>query len=115
MHGAMVDEKAAAALASVFGKERVFHDDLPENGCYPCVQYTDLSESAVQHADNRLYGYEHIIRVTVVTKGNADINELKDRVFHAMTDAGFMWQNTTKLRDGKEYYVSMDYSMAVKE
>lgn len=113
MHGAEIDEKVAAALLQVFDKSQVFHDEVPENGSYPMVCYTDLSETPVLHADNKLYGYEHIVRVTVVTYGNAGINELKEKVFEKMTATGFVWQNSNKARVGKEYYTTLDFSIGV--
>ena len=113
MHGAEIDEKVANSLLSKFDKSQIFHDDLPEDGTYPMIYYTDLTESALSHADNKLYGYEHIIRVTIVTYGNAAINDLKNEVFECMTENGFMWQNTNKVRDGKEYYTAMDFSIGV--
>lgn len=109
-----VDAMAAAALLTQFEKCSVFHDSLPENGTYPAICYTDLTETPALHADNMLYGKEHVIRVTIVTAGNAGINELKEKVDKCMTASGFMWQNTSKTRDGREYYTSMDFSIGVK-
>ena len=109
-----VDEIAARALLTEFEQRQVYHDDVPEDGTYPMVCYTDISETPVLHADNELYAYEHIIRVTIVTYGNAGINELKKKVYRCMVDAGFMWQNTGKARDGKEYYTSLDFSRGEK-
>lgn len=108
-----VDEKAASALLTEFDACSIYHDNLPENNTFPAIMYTDVTESPVLHCDNRLYGYEHIIRVTVVTNGNAGINDLKDKVYNCMTDAGFMWQNTNKTREHNEYYTSMDFSISV--
>ena len=106
-----IDEKAANALLTKFDMGRVYHDNVPENGSYPMVCYSDISETPALHADNKLYGKEHVIRVTIVTGGNAGINELKDKVFSAMTSAGFMWQSSNKVRDNHEYYTSMDFSI----
>jgi len=112
MHG--VDKKVAQALLTRFNENQIFHDNLPEKAVYPMIQYTDVSETPVLHADNKLYAYEHIIRVTIVTYGNAGINALKGTVFDAMTEAGFMWQRTSKARDGKEYYTALDFSIGVE-
>lgn len=106
-----IDELCANALLTQFDSTIIYHDDVPEHGSYPMICYTDISESPVLHADNKLYAKEHIIRITIVTFGNAGINELKQRVYECMTDAGFMWQNTGKTRDGKEYYTSLDFSI----
>jgi len=106
-----VDVLCANALQTVFNSNQIFHDMLPENGNYPMVVYKDLSETPVLHADNKLYAREHIIRVTIVTNGNATINSLKSQVETAMTAAGFMWQNTNKVNDGVEYYTSLDFSI----
>ena len=106
-----VDVLAANALLTVFNSNQIFHDMLPENGNYPMVVYKDLSETPVLHADNKLYGREHVIRVTIVTNGNATINALKQQVEDAMTEAGFMWKSTNKVNDGVEYYTNMDFSI----
>ena len=111
--GKDVDTLVANALLTEFNQNQIYHDDLPEQAVYPMIQYTDLTEAPVLHADNKLYSYQHIIRVTIVTYGNADINELKGKVYRCMVDAGFMWQNTNKVRDGKEYYTAMDFSIGV--
>ena len=112
--GRDVDVMTAQALLTKFGEKQIYHDDLPENGSYPMIQYTDLTETPVLHADNKLYSYEHVIRVTIVTYGNSGINELKQKVYDCMVDAGFMWQNTNKVRDGKEYYTAMDFSVGME-
>ena len=96
-----VDTIAANALLTKFNKEQIFHDVLPENGDYPMIVYKDISETPILHADNKLYGYEHIIRVTIVTDGNSGTNDLKDTVYDAMIDAGFAWQNTNKVNNGR--------------
>lgn len=109
-----VDEIAAAALQTEFEQQQIYHDNVPENGTYPMVCYTDLSEAPALHADNRLYARSHIIRVTLVTLGNHDINTLKERIENCMVNAGFMWQSTNKVRDGKEYYTSLDFEYSYK-
>ena len=106
-----IDILVANALQTEFDRSIIFHDNLPENGVYPMLSYTDLTESPALHADNRLYGIQHVIRVTIVTSGNAGINLLKEKVMRAMVGAGFMWENTNKIRDDREYYVSMDFSV----
>lgn len=110
----MVDEIAAKALLTQFDIGQVYHDNVPEHGSYPMVCYEDLTISPALHTDNALYGYTHNVRVTVVTYGNAGINELKEKVYNCMTAAGFVWQSTNKVRDGKEYYTALDFVMLVK-
>jgi hypothetical protein len=110
-----VDEKVATALQTEFEQGQIYHDNVPENGTYPMICYTDLSETPALHADNKLYARSHVIRVTVVTLGNHDINTLKEKVERCMVDAGFMWQTTNKTRDGKEYYTSLDFEIGVEE
>lgn len=111
--GADVDKLAANALLTKFSQNQIFHDNLPEQAVYPMIQYTDLTEAPVLHTDNKLYAYQKILRVTIVTYGNNDINALKENVFDCMTNAGFMWENTNKVREGKEYYTAMDFSIGV--
>lgn len=106
-----IDELAATALQTKFNTSQIYHDSLPENGSYPMVCYTDLSETPALHADNKLIAKEHVIRVTLVTSGNATINTLKKDIEDAMTANGFMWQSTNKTRDGKEFYTSLDFSI----
>ena len=110
-----VDEKAAEALQTKFNTDQIYHDNLPEHGTYPMVCYSDIGENPVLHADNALYGYEHLIRVTIVTDGNHGINDLKNDVYDCMVSAGFIWQTTNKTRDGHEYYTAMDFSIGVKK
>lgn len=105
-----IDEIAARALLTQFNQSQVYHDDVPEQGTYPMICYTNISETPALHADNSVYAKSYVIRVIIVTFGNAGISELKEKVYSAMTGAGFMWQNTNKARDGKEYYTSMDFS-----
>lgn len=108
-----VDEKVATALQTEFEQGQIYHDNVPENGTYPMICYTDLSETPALHADNKLYARSHVIRVTIVTLGNHDINELKKKVESCMSD--FNWQSTNKTRDGKEYYTSLDFEIGVEE
>ena len=72
---ANVDILCANALQQKFNINQIYHDSLPESGKYPMVMYTDVSESPILHADDKLYAKEHIIRVTLITNGNASINE----------------------------------------
>lgn len=106
-----VDELVANALLTEFQQDQIYHDNLPEDGRFPAIMYTDLSIVPSLHADNRLYGYEHVIRVTIVTRGNSEINALKSLVYNAMVNAGFMWENTNKVHDKNEYYTSLDFSI----
>lgn len=105
-----VDVLAANALKTIFPENKIFHDAIPENGSYPMVMYTDISEYPAMHADGKLYAKEHVIRVTLCTNGNAGINEYKESIYNAMVDAGFMWMNTAKTREKNEYYTSLDFS-----
>ena len=106
-----IDELAANALLTEFNQNQIYHDNIPDDGHYPMICYKDISETPVLHADNKLYGKEHIIRVTVVTLGNSGINELKDKIYQCMVDAGFMWQSTAKVQDDREFYTSLDFSI----
>lgn len=117
-----VDKVAAQALANcqeltqqlAHGVNSIYHDDAPENGEYPLLQYTDVSASPVLHADNKLVAFEKVIRVTAIDKTNATRHALKEAIFKAMTDAGFMWEMTTTTRDINEYYTSLDFSYGVE-
>lgn len=112
------DVKAAQALAGseklksllVNGEKSIYHDDAPENDEYPIVMYTCINESPALHADNKLKASEGIIRVTVINNTNVGKDALKNAVFDAMVGAGFMWQMTNSTRDGKECYISLDFS-----
>lgn len=109
-----VDERVAQALQTEFEQGQIYHDNLPEDGHYPMVCYTDLSETPALSADDKLYAKSHTIRVTLVTLGNHGINDLKERVENCMVDAGFLWQSTNKVRDGKEYYTALDFEYSYK-
>ena len=106
-----IDEKAATALLTEFTENQIYHDNIPDNGHYPMICYKDISVTPALHADNKLYGKDYIIRVTVVTLGNSGINALKNRVYNCMVDAGFMWQSTAKVQDDRELYTSLDFSI----
>lgn len=106
-----IDVLTANALQTKFNSEQIYHDTLPEHGNYPMVVYSDLTETPALHADNVLYAREHIIRVTLVTYGNHEINTYKKDIYDAMVNAGFMWQNTAKARDNNEYYTTQDFSI----
>lgn len=108
-----VDVMVANALMTQFDKNQIFHDNLPETNNYPMIQYSDINVSPVLMADDELFGFEHDIRVTIVTMGNDKINELKDKVFECMTAAGFVWTGTNKIHDGNEYYTSLDFTIEV--
>lgn len=109
MHG--VDEIVSKALLTQFNAEQIYHDDFPETCIFPALQYTTITEVPALHADDKLYGTQHVIRVTIATYGNAEINALKNKVFQCMSDAGFVWENTSKVRDKNEYYTSLDFSI----
>ena len=105
-----IDERTANALLTQFNQSQIYHDNAPEQGDYPLVTYTDISETPALHADNKLYAKSYVIRVTIATNGNAGINELKEKVYTCMTEAGFMWEDTNKIRDNNIYYTAMDFS-----
>ena len=113
-----VDEIAAQALANserltnlLYNKKcSIYHDNAPEDGNYPIVQYTDVAENPVSHADNNPVGVQKVIRVTVINNTPVGRQELKDAVIEAMRNAGFMWQLTDTVRDGREYYTIIDFS-----
>lgn len=97
----------------VHGKESVFHDDIPENNEYPFIVYTVVNESPALHADNKLYASEAVVRVTIVNNTAVGRQALKDAVYEAM-QGDFMWQMTNTVKDGVEYYTSMDFSKGVR-
>lgn len=113
-----VDEIAAQALAnyeplvSKLANKRcsIYHDNAPENGEYPIVQYTDISETPILHADNEAIAFQKIIRVTIINNTPVGRHELKESVIEAMKAAGFMWQATDTIRDMREYYTVIDFS-----
>jgi len=89
----------------------VFHDNAPEDGQYPMIQYTTLSEMPALQADNRTKAREVVIRVTFISDTPAGREDFKDRLITVMENAGFMWQNTNTVRDRNEYYMSIDFSV----
>ena len=105
-----IDEEVAQALLSQFSEEQIYHDNAPENNTYPLIVYTDLTETPALHSDNALYARSHVIRITIITYGNAGINELKNKVESCLIPAGFMWQRTSKVKDNNEYYTALDFS-----
>lgn len=109
------DEIVAQALLTEFTEAQIYHDSVPENGQYPMICYTDLTETPALHADNQLYARRFVTRVTIVTYGNAGINALKTKVERAMTTAGFMWEMTNKTRNDREYYTALDFTRGQKE
>ena len=117
-----IDAIAAQALAHnealtsllANGVNSIYHEDAPENGQYPLIQYQDVSTSPVLHADNKLNALEKVIRVTIINNTNIGKHALKEAVYNAMVDAGFMWEMTTNTRDGKEIYTSLDFSYGVE-
>lgn len=94
------------------GSDSVYHDDAPENGEYPILQYTAISETPAMHADNRAVALQKVIRVTVINSTNAGRHAFKEAIMKAMTDAGFMWQSTNTARSDSEFYLVMDFSYA---
>lgn len=109
-----VDIIAATALQSKFNKSQIFHDEFPDSGTYPAIVYSDVTETRALSADDKVWAKEHIIRVTIVTNGNSGINALKQDVEDCMTEAGFLWENTGKVRDKNEYFTSLDFSYSYK-
>lgn len=113
-----VDEIAAQALMNserllnllANKKCSIYHDDAPENGEYPIIQYSDLTESPVLHADNKTYAFQKTIRVTVINNTNVGRSELKEAVMDAMKSAGFAWRMTTNIKSDHEYYTAIDFS-----
>lgn len=113
-----VDELVANALTSsdrltslLYNKKcSIYHDNAPDNGYYPTIQYTDISESPVLHADDKAIAFQKTVRVTIINNTPVNRHELKEAVMEAMTNAGFMWQGTDVLRYGREYYVVLDFS-----
>lgn len=89
----------------------VFHDNAPEDGTYPLVQYTTLSERPALQADNRTKGYESIFRITLINNTPVGREAFKSELIELMENAGFMWQNTATTRDKNEYYTTLDFSI----
>lgn len=89
----------------------VYHDNAPENGVYPVLQYQSLTESPALQADNKTVAREVIIRVTLINNTPVGREEIKNSVIEAMENEGFMWQNTNTVRDKNEYYTAIDFSI----
>ena len=89
----------------------VYHDNAPEDGSYPLIQYSTLSDRPVLHADNKTRGYEAVFRITLINNTPVGREVFKAQVIEIMENAGFMWQNTATTRDKNEYYTSIDFSV----
>lgn len=105
-----VNKNVADALLEHFPKCQIFHDDLQE-GKYPAVVYSTLTEIPHMHADNQLYAWEKVIRITLVTNTLVGTEEMKWQIYDSMTQREFMWENTNTTKDGNEYYIAMDFSI----
>lgn len=96
------------------GVNSIYHDDAPQVAPYPMIQYTTISESPEMSVDNRLYAYQKTIRVTLIDNSNVNRNRFKNLIYEAMDRAGFTWQATNTMRDGREYYLIMDFQYVVE-
>lgn len=92
------------------GAASIYHDFLPEDNRYPAIQYMDITETPVLHADNAVKGVSKTVRVNIVDNTQTRRNSLKQAIITAMSSAGFMWQMTTTTRNGREYYTSIDFN-----
>lgn len=114
-----VDELAAQALANNVallamlpnGADSIYHDNAPENGEYPLIQYSMMTEIPAFHCDNKLKAVDNVVRVTIINNTNAGRYSLKNAVYNALVDAGFMWINTNTVRNGREYYTALDFRL----
>ena len=114
-----VDEIAAQALANNIalttmlanGADSIYHDNAPEDGEYPLIQYSMMTEVPAFHCDNKLKAVDNVVRVTIINNTNVGRYSLKNAVYNAMIDNGFMWVNTNTIRDGREYYTAMDFRL----
>ena len=94
---------------------KIYHNRAPEVGdaAYPYIVYRSLSLSPVFHADNQMWGYQHVVRVTVVSK-NESAKDVENRVLTAMETGGYVWQGLNPAVEDKEYgetYTAMDFIM----
>lgn len=89
----------------------LYHDNAPENGIYPILQYQTISETPALQADNKTIAREVIIRVTLIDKTPANREAIKNSIIEIMEGIGFMWQNTNTVRDKNEYYTAIDFSV----
>ena len=113
-----IDEIAAQALMNsetltsmlANGADSVYHDNAPEDGEYPIVQYTDVTEVPVLHADNNVVAFQKIIRVTIINNTPVNRSVLKEKVINAMVSAGFSWQSANTVKSDREYYTAIDFS-----
>ena len=112
-----VDEIAAQALYNCTeltsqlaeGAEGIYHDMAPDDGQYPMVQYSDISETPALHGDNKPIAFKKVIRVSTIDNTPARRHALKEAIMACMQDAGFMWQATNTLRVDREYYTILDF------
>ena len=110
------DAAVSRVLLAEFPQEgdiKIYHDKAPEVGdaAYPYIVYRTLSLSPVFHADNRMWGYQHAVRITVVSK-NESAKDVENRVLTAMETSGYVWQGLNPAVDDKEYgekYTALDF------
>lgn len=90
-----------------------YHWKAPINGNFPQVVYARLSSAPVRHADNKLYGYRVVYRITIIDK--IERLDLAETIRHAMEDAGWMWENGTAQDNDNECYTVQDFSKLGEE
>ena len=91
------------------GSASVFHDDAPEDGSYPMVMYTAVSENPIFHADNEIGALQKTIRVVIISDTNSNRDALKKAVMRAMKNAGFLWIQTNTGRENREFLTALDF------
>ena len=115
-----IDIKTAEALAGsealtsmlADGAGSIYHDDAPDDGVYPILVYTTISEVPAMNADNGLYAWQKVVRVTVIDNTQTRRHAFKEAIYKAMKQAGFAWQMTNTMKNINEYYLIMDFLYA---
>ena len=90
------------------GADSIYKGKSDDAGTYPVVVITLVSAVPAMHGDDTLLAYRTVHRISAISENGA-VKDLRRAIYRAMTDAGFLWQNTAELHDEDSYVLSMDF------
>ena len=91
------------------GVNSIYNTRSDDAGTYPVIVFTLVSASPSLHADDELKAFETVYRISALTE-NGSTKALRSAIYKAMTDAGFMWEDTNKIWDADVCVLSMDFT-----